>query len=69
MYPSLSCPLVVGKYSDNNAEFVPYDISDMVDSATHKIETLINDNIDPYEIIEECEQNNFMDNFIPSDYL
>ena len=58
MYPSLSSPLVVTKYSDTNTEFLPYDISDMLNTATHD-EILINDNVDQYDTIDKCGQDNF----------
>ena len=66
--PSLSFTFAVSKHPDTYAEFLPYDISDMVDTTTHDNELLINDNVDEYASIDECGQDNFMDNFMPSDY-
>ena len=68
MCPSLSFIFAVSKHSDTNAEFLPYDISDMVDTTTHENELLINDNVDEYASIDECGEDNFMDNFMPSEY-
>lgn len=68
MCQSLLFIFAVSKHSDTNAEFLPYDISDMVDTTTYENELLINDNVDEYASIDECGEDNFMDNFMPSEY-